>query len=164
MLVAQQLHAWFGPGGKAAARADILGSFAAGLRLRGTIAPSQALVLAEKGFASDVEGTTGDDVVRHPIANPLTARPPRVGGLETDRSHHVSPFPIVISTASRVTEVLLLQVYHLVHERRERVRRRALNDMLRVEGDLVSCALIGSVLESSMGEVAQGIRLALQRH
>jgi hypothetical protein len=69
-----------------------------------------------------------------------------------------------ISVTQISSEVVLLEVHHLVHERRQRVLRRTLVEVLRVERDLIGGRVIDPVLEPVVCEVTERIRATLEGH
>ena len=88
---------------------------------------------------------------------------PRVGGrrIEADFLHLRHPFPVVVVTAPRRTELVLPQMRHFMPEGRERFPHRIVREMQRVDADFVDRPTVAVPPRQAMAETPLVQPLAL---
>ena len=77
------------------------------------------------------------DVMCHSLPSLLTAFFAGGTGDQTDAMHQLDPFSIVVAGTARMAEVVLFQMTHLMHQRREYLRSVSLLKVCWVERNLV---------------------------
>ena len=148
-LAANQRCVRFRPGIEAAIRAGVFGlagRFLAGCRLVARAGlPRNREPLLQELRAHPVIGAALLYVMAHALAGHLSAFGSGVGWNQADGLHHRRPFLVVIAVAGRLAEMMLLQMAHLMNERRKRLPGRPIGKRVRIErnfvGDLLAVRL-----------------------
>ena len=97
------------------------------------------------------------DDVRYLLAGFLAAGLAGVGGDQADLPHFGRPFLVVVAGARRLAVMVLPEMHHFMHQRREHLGGRPAGEVGGVEGDFVRHLLrVGEAGEALAGEIAVG--------
>ena len=138
----------FGPNVESAAFAGVFGACRAGLSLGlilGSIDPRDLKAFSEQSLARFLKPAAGVDVVGHLLTDPFAARLPVVRGHQANAVHPLGPLFVVVAGAACLAKMVLLQMHHFVHERREHVGCTARREVLRIERNFIGQAFAAAV-------------------
>src|SRR5271166_3223135 len=121
-------------------------------------APRQKVRVGERVEGAR-EGAALHNVVRHSRADFLTARRGRAARMEADLVHLRGPFAIVVAAARGRAAKVAPQVHHFVHEGRGRLARRAIEQVIGVQADLVRRGLAILPKPALRGEEPERVRV-----
>ena len=101
--------------------------------------------------------------MRHTVAGFLPACFAGAGRLEADPLHDVRPLAVMVSPPARRSEMMLVEVDHLMHQGGENRDRQAVFKVGRVQRDFIAADAV-IPLEPASAEIAVTVLVALQRN
>ncbi len=104
---------------------------------REAVIPTELKVLSQQRIAGLKKATVFDGVVGHPIARPHTTWLASGGGHQSDALHLGSPLFIVVPATTRLAEMLLPQVCHLMNQGLQGLDDRHHCEIRGIERDLI---------------------------